>query len=187
MNGSGRAPRRVPSLDPNAEPVHRDGSELRRLVQAFIRRSGVLASHRTPCGKPLPVSHAHALMVLLECGRAGHRPTERELGAILGIDKSNVTRLCRKMQQVGHLLLERSPFDGRALLLALTDLGARAGQELERASHARFERVVEAIPTDARRRVLSALAVLNEALAASAEAAREEPATAHPGKKAASS
>src|ERR1039457_1643788 len=97
------------------------GGDLRRLIQTFIRSIGLLAGDQTPCGQPLAVSHAHALMVLLEATREDNRLTQRELGQVLGIDKSNVARLCRRMESAGHVVQSRSADDGRARLLSLTD------------------------------------------------------------------
>jgi DNA-binding MarR family transcriptional regulator len=141
-----------------------DGDSLRRLVHTFVRSIGLLSADRTPCGKPLAASHAHALMVLLEHSRGARRPTQQELGRALGIDKSNVARLCRKMEQTGHLTQERCPDDGRARLLSLTDRGTRAGRNVERSSRARFHDLIAAVPPRSRASVLSALAALNEAL-----------------------
>src|SRR4051812_48217696 len=75
--------------------------ELRRSIQTFVRSFGLLAANETPCGKPLATSHAHALMFLFECAREDRLPTQQELGRALGIDKSNVARLCRRMENAG--------------------------------------------------------------------------------------
>jgi DNA-binding MarR family transcriptional regulator len=159
------------------EPVHGpQGDALRALVQRFVREIGLLSSDRTPCGKPISVSHAHALMVLLEHRRAGRHPTQRELGRILGIDKSNVARLCRKMESSGQLVQHRGIEDGRMRLLTLTDRGVRLARSVEESSRERFRRLITAVPDDERGTVLSALAVLNEALAASAMPGPDSPA-----------
>ena len=42
--------------------------EFRALMQEFVRQFGLLSADRTPCGKPLASSDAHALMVLLDAG-----------------------------------------------------------------------------------------------------------------------
>ena len=116
-----------------------EGADLRRLIQTFIRSAGLLAGDQTPCGHPVAVSHAHALMVLLETARKGKRVTQRELGQALGIDKSNVTRLCRRMESAGHLVQSRSADDGRARLLSLTTRGTRVAKNVERSSRDRFQ------------------------------------------------
>lgn len=157
------SPRPRPAATP---PPACRGDDLRRLVQKFIRSMGLLVGDQTPCGQPLPVSHAHALMVLLEATRKGARLTQRELGQALGIDKSNVTRLCRRMESKGHLVQRRSAVDGRARLLSLTKVGERAAATVERSSRDRFQRLMSTIPRRSRATVLSSLACLNQALRA---------------------
>jgi DNA-binding MarR family transcriptional regulator len=105
-------------------------------------------------------------MVLLETARGGEHVTQRELGQALGIDKSNVTRLCRRMESAGHLVQSRSADDGRARLLSLTTRGTRLAKSVERSSRDRFRRLTSAIPRRSRAEVLSSLACLNQALAA---------------------
>jgi MarR family transcriptional regulator for hemolysin len=104
-------------------------------------------------------------MVLLEATRENNRLTQRELGQVLGIDKSNVARLCRRMESAGHVVQSRSADDGRARLLSLTAAGKRLATNVERSSRDRFERLMSAIPRESRAGVLSSLACLNQALA----------------------
>lgn len=139
--------------------------ELRRSVQTFVRSFGLLAASETPCGQPIATSHAHALMFLRECACEDARPTQQELGRALGIDKSNVARLCRRMEAAGHLKQDRCEEDGRARLLRLTARGARLAEQVEEASRARFAGVMRAIPADARSALLTSLRALNDAVA----------------------
>ncbi len=147
-----------------------DGEALRRQIQRFIRQLGLLANDRTPCGEPLAVSHAHALMVLVEHHRAGRRPTQQDLGRVLGIDKSNVARLCSKMEASGQLVQKRSTRDGRLRLLTLTSRGARLASAVERSSQERFREIILGVRADERASILSALSALNEALSRSTSA-----------------
>jgi DNA-binding MarR family transcriptional regulator len=142
-----------------------EAADLRLLIQTFVRSAGLLAGDQTPCGHPVAVSHAHALMVLLETARKAKRVTQRELGQALGIDKSNVARLCRRMESAGHLVQSRSADDGRARLLSLTTRGTRLAKNVERSSRDRFQWLMSAIPRRSRAGVLSSLACLNRALA----------------------
>jgi DNA-binding MarR family transcriptional regulator len=151
-----------PAADPAPDI---EGADLRGLIQTFIRSAGLLAGDQTPCGHPVAVSHAHALMVLLETARKAEYLTQRELGQALGIDKSNVARLCRRMESAGHLLQRRSPDDGRARLLSLTARGKRIAKNVELSSRDRFQALMSAIPRRSRAGVLSSLACLNQALA----------------------
>lgn len=134
--------------------------ELRRVTQRFFRRFGALAADSTPCGKPLPLAHAHALMVLRVRGEL----TQQALGADLGIDKSNVARLCAKMVRANHVKQRPSEQDGRSRLVSLTARGARLAQEVDEASRARFGALLRGIPVPRRADVIVALQHLVDAV-----------------------
>ena len=127
--------------------------ELRRLIQRLFRRFGTLASDATPCGKPLSIAHAHALMVLLSRGEL----SQQDLGRELCIDKSNVARLCTKMTSAGHATQRPDKSDGRSRRVSLTARGARLAHEAETSSAARFRGVFRGLPDVARPGVLAAL------------------------------
>ncbi len=153
----------MPSETPETAPD--DAERLRRLVQSFVRRFGLLLEGQTPCGQPVSTSHAHALMFLLEAGQA----RQNELGSALGIDKSNVTRLCAQMEAKGHVEQTRAPEDGRARLVSLTARGRRLAESVRHSSKRRFAEVLERIPPGRRRAVLAGLAALDAALLADPE------------------
>ncbi|HET9959865.1 MAG TPA: MarR family winged helix-turn-helix transcriptional regulator [Polyangiaceae bacterium] len=134
--------------------------ELRRLTQRFFRRFGALSADSTPCGKPLPIAHAHALMILLNRGEL----SQQALGAELCIDKSNVARLCAKMARSRHLQQRSSEHDGRSRLVSLTARGTRLAQEVESASRQRFATLLDALPRTRRTDIVLALQQLVEAL-----------------------
>jgi len=125
--------------------------ELRRLMQRLFRRFGALAA--TPCGKPLSMAHAHALMVLLAKGEL----SQQQLGGELCIDKSNVARLSARMVEAGHIDQRPSESDGRSRILSLTTRGTRLAKEVDAASGARFGSLVSALPRASRRRVLDSM------------------------------
>lgn len=152
-------------------PRPANARELRAAVHGFVRGFGLLSATSTPCGKPLPVSYAHALMVLLEAKAARARPSQSELCATLGIDKSNVARLCRRMEREGHLAQETCPLDARVRRLALTAKGERLARQVEAASRRRFEAVLDALPASRRQRVITALEELQAAVREAAGAA----------------
>jgi len=142
-----------------ADPV----DELRRVTQRFFRRFGALAPDSTPCGSPLSMAYAHALMVLLARGEL----TQRALGAELSIDKSNVARLCAKMVRANHVTQRPSARDGRSRLVSLTACGARLAQAVDSASRARFGALLGGLPEARRADVVAALQHLVDALDAS--------------------
>jgi len=137
-----------------------EAEELRRVMQQFFRRFGALASDATPCGKPLPMAHAHALMVLLAKGEL----TQRALGAELCIDKSNVARLCVKMADADHVQQRPNAADARSRLVSLTPRGARLAAEVDVASRAKFSALLHGLPKARRVEVIRALQHLVDAL-----------------------
>jgi DNA-binding MarR family transcriptional regulator len=141
--------------------------ELRRAMQRLFRNFGALAAESTPCGKPLSMAHAHALMVLLAEGER----SQLELGAELRIDKSNVARLCAKMADMGHVDQRPGDRDGRSRIVSLTPQGRRLAREVDAASHARFAALLAAMPEGRRsqtieglQQVLAALEVMRNQL-----------------------
>jgi DNA-binding MarR family transcriptional regulator len=148
-----------------------DVEHLRALVQEFIRRFGLLVTRQTPCGFPVSPSHAHALMLLLRRADEGLSTVQTDLAGNLGIDKSNVARLCERMVDAGHAVQSVPPADGRSRLVTLTAKGRRLAQRIEQGSRDRFASVAGAIPPKKRRAVVAALADLNAAVASTAEGA----------------
>jgi DNA-binding MarR family transcriptional regulator len=143
--------------------------QLRALVQQFVRRFGLLVTRRTPCGLPVSPSYAHALMLLLRRAREGLATLQSDLAGTLGIDKSNVARLCERMVKAGHAVQTVPPEDGRSRVVALTVKGTRLAERIESASHDRFSTLTASIPRHKRSAVIAALADLNAAVETTAE------------------
>lgn len=159
----------MPIAKRHAHPADGDSERLRRLVQTFVRGFGLLVTRQTPCGHPVSPSYAHALMILLGRSRAHGRTSQSDLGRVLGIDKSNVTRLCARMEAAGHVVQERQPEDARGRLVRLTSAGTRMARRIERASRERFERVVSGIAPGRRQTLFTSLELLNAAVEALGE------------------
>jgi DNA-binding MarR family transcriptional regulator len=85
---------------------------------------------------------------------------------VLGIDKSNVARLCARMEAATHVVQERSPDDGRSRLVRLTSAGTRLARRIERASRDRFRRVADRVAPSERKALFDSLALLNAAVEA---------------------
>jgi DNA-binding MarR family transcriptional regulator len=143
-----------------------DAVRLKALVQQFSRNFGLLVTKRTPCGFPISPSHAHSLMILRERERDKFVTSQTELGARLTIDKSSITRLCRKLESSGHATQTRSPSDGRGRIVRLTAEGRRLAERLEIASQERFARVLSAVSPGKRSMLLSSLEELVSAVSA---------------------
>ena len=138
---------------------------LRTATQRFVRDFGLLASDRTPCGTALPPATAHALQWLLDCQADELRPRQQDMAAALGLDKSNVTRLCQRLERAQYILRAVDETDRRARALALTAKGRRVAEKLEAASRERFAAVVAKLPASRRKSVVDALHTLADALA----------------------
>jgi DNA-binding MarR family transcriptional regulator len=148
----------VTCTDPEAaETTPRD---LRQAFHKVVRRFGLLDGARTPCGQPLAVSHAHALMELLRT--SGQR--QLDLAHSLGLSKSAVSRLVDQLEKRGWLERQADEEDGRAWRLKLSPQGRQAARRLDEASLARFAGILNRIPQEARGQIVSSLALLQEAI-----------------------
>jgi len=142
--------------------------ELRLVTQRFFRRFGAFSADATPCGKPIPMVHAHALMTLLAQGEL----SQQQLGSELCIDKSNVARLCTKMVEAGHVLQRADAEDARSRRVSLTARGERLAREVNVASKARFGALLQGVPASRRSGVIESLKLLVAALEESEELAQ---------------
>ncbi len=143
--------------------------QLRALVQQFVRSFGLLVTRRTPCGFPVSPSYAHALMLLLRRARDGLTTLQSDLAGTLGVNKSNVARLCERMVNAGHAVQTVPPEDGRSRAVTLTAKGTRLAERIEHGSRDRFSALTSSIPRHKRSAVIAALADLNAAVAMTAE------------------
>jgi DNA-binding MarR family transcriptional regulator len=105
-------------------------------------------------------------MVLFDSRRARPLTPQIELGRALGIDKSNVARLCVRMEAAGHITQRRSPEDGRSRLIELTDKGSKLATEIQAASRARFAEILGRVAPEHRPSLCESLTQLNAAVAA---------------------
>jgi DNA-binding MarR family transcriptional regulator len=137
-------------------------SELQEWLIAFVRDFGLHDPERTPCGQPMSVSEAHALTEL------ARRPElrQQELGDRLRLQKSTVSRLVSQLTGRGWVQRARAADDGRGIVLALTDRGARVAAQVVAARRSRCEDLLNNIPSERRAEVLDALRVLKEAVSA---------------------
>ncbi len=137
-----------------------DAKSLRVAFHAVVRGFGLLDSGRTPCGQPISVSHAHALIELL------HRPDsmQGDLGHALGLSKSAVSRMAAGLEKRGWIERRPDDEDGRVRRLRLTPRGRRLAKRVDSTSIDRFAAMLEGIPVDLRAQAVSMLEVLHQAL-----------------------
>lgn len=137
-----------------------DEHDLHWQVQAFVRGFGLLDRNHTPCGQPMPASHAHALQVL----GGANGLTQQALAEQLNLDKSTTSRLVAQLADRGWLAKSVNPANRREARLALTEAGRLVLADLNQAAAAKFEIVWERITPAKRTQVLESLSLLTQAL-----------------------
>jgi len=100
---------------------------------------------RRPCGASLSMPHAYALLELLAHGAP---MSVSGLAAKLSIDRTNVSRLCVRMEAAGELVRERDPRDARARSLRLTPSGEALARDVDESSARRFADVLDRLGGD---------------------------------------
>lgn len=133
---------------------------LQEQMIALIRAFGLHRPDQTPCGEPVSVAEAHALMELARAAPLG----QNDLATRLQLVKSTVSRCVGLLEARGWVERRRDPHDGRAVVLWLTDGGRHAAAQLAAARQAKFARVLEHIPFEEREQVLLTLTTLVEAM-----------------------
>jgi len=134
--------------------------DLQEQMIALIRAFGLHRPDQTPCGQPIAVAEAHALM---ELARA-EPLSQNDLVARLRLEKSTVSRLVHQMEQRGWITRTRSPLDGRMAQIHLTDAGRTLTRDLAEARRTKFASILAAIPEEQRASVLDSLTILVEAM-----------------------
>ncbi len=145
-------------------------AQLQEWLIAFVRAFGLLRPDATPCGQPLSVSEAHAL---LELSRDAGL-SQATLGERLRLEKSTVSRLVTQLQGQGWVERARDPTDGRAIQLHLTTSGRRIADQVAAARADHYATLLERIPPGEREGVLHALEVLVQALPGGDEDERQD-------------
>lgn len=142
----------------------------------FVRNFGLHQPDRTPCGQPLPVSEAYAMVELARDGRL----RQVELARRLRLEKSTVSRLVTNLVRRGWVRRHAADDDGRGLLLELTEAGATAAARQAEARRERLDALLARVPEKQRAAVFAAL----ETLAEAADAPPKEPRGARRGGRA---
>ncbi|MEL7357409.1 MAG: MarR family transcriptional regulator [Cyanobacteria bacterium J06560_6] len=134
--------------------------ELQNALIALIRGFGLHHPDQTPCGQPVAVAEAHALMVLMQ-----EQPlSQGMLSNRLNLEKSTVSRLLSGLEKRGWIKRDRNPDDRRIVEVALTEAGKQTAESLSTARQSKFDRVMQAIPEDQQTKVVDALQILVKAI-----------------------
>lgn len=135
-------------------------SEFQTAMQALIRGLGLHRPDTTPCGQPMSVGEAHALLeIASEPGI-----TQNGLSVRLQLEKSTVSRLVSMLERRGWVERVRSARDTRFYNLRLTSAGAKVHAKTAEARREKFQRVLRSIPPDKRDAVTASLSIILEAL-----------------------
>lgn len=136
-----------------------EAAELQRAFTDLVRGFGLHRPGRTPCGQPLTVSEANALLEL-----AGDTAiTQTELAVRLQLQKSTVSRLVAQMEDKAWVVRERDGHDQRAWRLRMSAAGTELSEALETSRRIKFEQLLENIPDEKRHAVLEAVRLLADA------------------------
>jgi DNA-binding MarR family transcriptional regulator len=103
-------------------------------------------------------------MELRACDERSEPPTLRDLREALQIDKSNVSRLCSRLQKQGLIDSHPCDEDRRAKRLSLTARGRALAADIDTASRQRFEALVAALPQGLDAAVVESLEALTAAI-----------------------
>jgi DNA-binding MarR family transcriptional regulator len=132
---------------------------LRRLIVAH----GALEEARRPCGAPISLPNAYALLELLH---SDELMTVSMLAEKLSIDRTNVSRLCGRMAEAGELTRQSHPDDARAQALCLTARGEKLARSVDESSARHFARLAR-ILGGSTVRIIESLETLEGAMAQS--------------------
>jgi DNA-binding MarR family transcriptional regulator len=135
-------------------------SDLAAAMVALVRAFGLHRPNETPCGAPVPVAEAHALIDLAAAGAMNHK----ELAARLRLEKSTVSRLVVQLEKRKWIERTAAKGDRRVVQIRLTAAGKRAAKRLAAARHSKFDDLLAAIPKQKRRFILAAMSDLVAAL-----------------------
>ncbi|MBQ0977180.1 MarR family winged helix-turn-helix transcriptional regulator [Micromonospora sp. M61] len=128
-------------------------------LMRFVRNFGLHQPDRTPCGQPLPVSEAHAMVEIAREAQI----RQVELARRLRLEKSTVSRLVTNLVNRGWVHRETAEGDGRGVLLLLTAAGTTAAARQADARRDRLTTLLDRVPDDQRAAVVRALQTLAEA------------------------
>jgi len=143
--------------------TNKKARQLRDAVRRLIVAHGALEEARRPCGAEVALLNAHALLELLD---SDEPIMVSKLAEKLAIDRTNVLRLCARMEEAGELVRQAHPEDGRARALRLTAHGKRLARSVDDSSARHFSGLAQALGGSTAR-VIESLELLERAMAQS--------------------
>lgn len=133
--------------------------DLRDSLRRLVVSNGTLTTTTRPCGTPMSITTAYALLELLD----DENMTVSELAERLFIDRTNVSRLVLRMEKSGEVKCIVHPTDGRAKVVRLTGKGKTLAKSVDASSGLYFSGLVK-ILGDSTEDVIEAIILLENAL-----------------------
>lgn len=140
--------------------MNQDKDNFQEKIIALVRAFGWHRPSETPCGRPVSIAEAHAL---LEISRA-NGISQSELAIRVNLAKSTVSRLVSKIMKRGWARRESNQQDRRAYHLYLTEEGKQVANKLAEARQAKMIRILERIPEEEVGNVLDSIEILVQAI-----------------------
>ena len=109
----------TPSASGQADAERRHALEVLEGLRSYLVSESAM-QRRSEKSMNLTVNDISALRYLLRARERGIAVGPKELGDYLGIQSSSVTVLLDRLEKVGHIRREPSPFDRRALIIVPT-------------------------------------------------------------------
>lgn len=141
---------------PATTRVGDDEDRLAAALIGFVRDFGLLQPDHTPCGKPLTVTHAHALAAITD------RPgiTQRDLGENLGLARATTSELVTQLAHRGWITQRQSTDDRRQRSIDLTATGRRITGDIAKARQSLMSDLLADLAPDDRSRLVDAVELL---------------------------
>ncbi|MFC4787234.1 MarR family winged helix-turn-helix transcriptional regulator [Nocardioides sp. MAHUQ-72] len=139
------------------------------LVEEFLRASRALVglSVQSVAAAPVEVTLVqHRLLVLLA---ARGEQTVGDIAAELGVNPSNATRHCDRLQRLGLVERRRSEQDGRVVQIALTGAGREVVEAVSARRRDQVRQVLDGMAVEDVEAVLAGLRAFSDAAHESAE------------------
>jgi len=146
--------------------------DLRRALRRLVRLGSLLEPHQH-AGLHLSLSEMMALGELADV----ESMSQQDLGELLGLEKSTVSRLAAGLQRRGWIGRERDPANRRFYQLQLTPEGRTVAERIGQDLRTHHEQLLGALTPDEREALTIGLAGLARALATHHEPLSEAPRT----------
>ncbi len=140
-----------------------DPPDLDGLAEAFVTASRALVAiaTRSIASSPTEITiPQHRVLVLL--ATVGPHSVG-QIATQLGVNPSNATRVCDRLQRLELIARARSTQDGRSVSVTITRAGRRIVQHIARQRHREVAKVLDAMSVADGRGALEAMLAFNEA------------------------